>query len=57
MFLDFVIAYIAVAVFMGVCTWRSSARAFPIQSAKEWAALGAASLVWPYVWWADGYDL
>jgi hypothetical protein len=57
MFLDFVIAYVFVAIFMLVCMWRSQRNMFPISGSKEWAGVIALCLVWPVVWWRDGWDL
>jgi len=55
MIMDFVIGYVLVGVFMGICIYRSSKKThFPISGSREFAALAAACLIWPKIWWDDG---
>lgn len=58
MLLDFIISYIVVGLYMAFCVWRSQRNSvFPVSGRYEWAALAAACLIWPKIWWDDGVDI
>lgn len=58
MLLDFVISYILVGIWMGICSTRFIFRdphykQFPM-SPREWAGLISKCIIWPHSFWKVG---